>query len=139
MREELFRKKVLDKVKSPDNLHEYIRVSSPSIWLILVSVILLLVGMCVWGFFGHVDSTISSLVRIENEEAVCFVDEEYIDFVEEGMAVEYDDHEAVIETIGNKQDEEYKCELIADSYPKDGWYKAKIIVKRFKPISFVLN
>ena len=49
MSEEIFRKKSLDKVKSPENLDDYIQVSNPGVWLLLVSVIILLAGACVWG------------------------------------------------------------------------------------------
>lgn len=139
MGEEIFRKKALDKVKSPENIDEYIQVSRPSIWLLLICVILLLVGACVWGIYGHIDSSVSSLVRIQNEKAVCFIDEEDIDTVKEGMSVEYSDCEAVIEKIGDKQQQGYKCELSASSYPADGWYEGNVIIKRYKPISFVLN
>lgn len=139
MGEEIFRKKSLDKAKSPDNLDDYIRVSNPSVWLLLISVIVLLVGACVWGIFGHVDSTVSSLVSVKNSEAVCYVAEEDISSVQEGMPVKYADCEAVIDKVGERQEQGYKCELEADSYPDDGMYEGKIVIKRYKPISFVMN
>ena len=36
MNEEIFRKKSLDKVKSPENLDDYIRVSNPGVWLFIL-------------------------------------------------------------------------------------------------------
>ena len=44
MDNELFRKKSLEKVKSPENIDDFIRVSNPGVWLILISVIMLMVG-----------------------------------------------------------------------------------------------
>lgn len=139
MGEEIFRKKSLEKAKSPDNLDDYIRVANPSVWILLVSVIVLLIGACVWGIFGHVDSTVPSLVCVQNEKAVCYVAEEDITSVREGMDVEYADCKAVVDTIGDKQEQGYECELDAESYPADGMYDGKIVIKRYKPISFVMN
>lgn len=139
MEKEIFREKSLEKAKSPENLDDYIRVSNPSVWLLLISVIVLLIGACVWSIFGHMDSTVPSLVRIQNEEAVCYVAEEDITSVRDGMSVKYADCEAVIDKIGEKQDQGYECQLVADSYPDNGLYEGKIVIKRYKPVSFVMN
>ncbi len=55
MNESIFRKKTIDRVTSPEQLNDYIRVTTPSIWLVLVTVILLLVGTLIWGIFGTVE------------------------------------------------------------------------------------
>lgn len=139
MGEEIFRKKSLDKVKSPENLDDYIRVSNPSIWILLISVIILLIGTCIWGIFGHIDRSVPSFVNVQDGKAVCFVSEEDIESVQKGMSVEYAKNEAVITKIGDKQEQGYQCTLHADSLPSDGLYEGKVIIKSFKPISFVVN
>lgn len=139
MGEEIFRKKSLDKVKSPENLDDYIRVTNPSIWLLLISVIVLLIGTCIWGIYGHVDSTVPSTVNVQNGKAVCFVSEENIDSVQKGMSVEYEDYEAVITKIGEKENKGYQCTLRAEALPSDGMYEGKVIIKRYKPMTFVMN
>ena len=53
----LFRKKSIDRVSSPEQLNDYIRVTKPSVWLVLIAVILLLIGMLIWGIFGSVTVT----------------------------------------------------------------------------------
>ncbi|MCR4807821.1 MAG: hypothetical protein K5857_09120 [Lachnospiraceae bacterium] len=42
---DLFRKKSLERISSPEELNDYIRVTTPGIWLILVAITLLLIGM----------------------------------------------------------------------------------------------
>ncbi len=138
MNEELFRKKSLDKVKSPENLDDYIRVSNPGVWLLLISVIVLLAGVCVWGIYGRIDSTISTTVQVENGTASCFVSGENMSSVKTGLTVRFDDKEAVITEI-SKADNGYVCNLSLDSAPYDGFYEGKIIVTSYSPISFVLN
>lgn len=43
--------KSLNRVKSPEDLNDYIRVANPGVWLVLVAVVILLAGVCIWGFF----------------------------------------------------------------------------------------
>ena len=49
----IFRKKSIDKVSSPEKLDDYIRVTTPSVWITLAAIVILLVGIIVWGFFGR--------------------------------------------------------------------------------------
>ena len=139
MSEEIFRKKSLDKVKSPESLDDYIRVSNPGVWLLLISVIVLLIGAVVWGIFGHIDSTVPASVRIENGTAVCYVEEDNMTSVKVGQTVKFEDCEAVIESVGNKTDDGYVCTLSDISELADGFYEGKVIVESYKPLSFILN
>ena len=54
----LFRQKSLDRISSPEQLNAYIRVSTPSVWLLLTAIVILLIGVCVWGVWGHMDTTL---------------------------------------------------------------------------------
>ena len=51
----LFREKSIDRVTSPEELNDYIRVSTPSVWLVLVATIIILVGVLVWSTLGTVE------------------------------------------------------------------------------------
>ncbi len=51
----LFREKSLQKVSSPEQLDDYIRVTSPSVWLILLALIILLAGLLAYSIFGTVE------------------------------------------------------------------------------------
>ena len=50
----VFRKKSLDRVSSPEELNDYIRVTNPSVWIVLIALTLLLAGMLTWSIFGRV-------------------------------------------------------------------------------------
>lgn len=52
----VFRQKSIEKISSPEQMNDYIRVSNPSVWIILAAVIVLLAGVFVWGLFGRLDS-----------------------------------------------------------------------------------
>lgn len=139
MKEEIFRKKSLDKVKSPENLDDYIHVSNPGVWLLLISIIVLLAGACVWGMFGHIDSTAPTIVQVKDGAVTCFVADENISTVHNGMTVRFDGFEAVITEIGKKDESGYICTLQSNQTIPDGFYEGKIVIKSVKPLSFVLN
>ncbi len=48
MADSIFREKSLKRITSPEELGDYLRVTSPTVWLVLGAVILLLVGMLIW-------------------------------------------------------------------------------------------
>ena len=52
---DLFRKKSLQRMASPEQLDDYIRVTTPSVWLILLALIVLLVGLLAYCIFGTID------------------------------------------------------------------------------------
>lgn len=64
MANKLFREKSLNKVASPEQLDDYIKVANPGIWLTLLAIMVLLLGLCVWGVFGQVDK-----VTVDSEGA----------------------------------------------------------------------
>ena len=57
----LFRKKAMDKIASPEQLNDYLRGTNISLWLVLGAVIVLLIGFCVWGTFGRVETQVKAV------------------------------------------------------------------------------
>ena len=51
----IFRQKSMDRVSSPEQLNDYIRVTTPSVWLVLLAIVVLLAGMLAWSVFGTVE------------------------------------------------------------------------------------
>ena len=50
----IFRQKSIDRVSSPEKLDDYVRVTTPSVWITLIAIVLLLIGAVIWGIFGEV-------------------------------------------------------------------------------------
>ncbi len=69
----LFREKSLEAVESPESLNDYLRVTSPRIWLILAAIIALLVGAILWGVFGHIRTTAQVAVEVKDGEQLVYV------------------------------------------------------------------
>ena len=54
----LFRKETMDRISSPEDLTDYLKVTNPGIWVVLVAVIVLLGGIFAWSCvtFGRYNS-----------------------------------------------------------------------------------
>ena len=52
---ELFRKKSLERIQAPEELNDYIKVTTPPVWIVLAAIVVLLAGMLTWGVLGTVD------------------------------------------------------------------------------------
>ncbi len=50
----IFREKSMDRISSPEQLNDYIRVTRPSVWLVLLALVILLSGMLAWSILGRV-------------------------------------------------------------------------------------
>lgn len=83
----IFRKKSLDKISSPDQLDQYLKVSTPSAWFILLALALVAVSAGIWCIFGSIPQTICGTgIRI-GENMVCFIPAEDSNMTKEGMEV----------------------------------------------------
>lgn len=157
MSEGLFRKKSMEKISSPEQLDDYIRVSNPGVWMILFGVIILLIGMCVWGVFGRLNTTISSLAICNNGKTVCYVNQDSLSAIESGTTVVINKKEYMVNAIGsepvkvtndfddyalhigNLQVGEWVYEIVIDAELSDGIYEAEIVTESMAPMSFLLN
>lgn len=84
---DLFRKKSLDRVNSPEQLNDYIRVASPGVWLVVLSVLSLLAGIFVWVCFGHVDATVDTVAICQGGTVQCYIDEADISQITDEVCV----------------------------------------------------
>ena len=157
MNQQLFRKKSVDKVSSPEQLNEYIRVANPGVWMVLAAIVILLAGVVVWGFIGHLDTTLATAVVCENGEAVIYVNEADVEKVEVGMTVRVGENEYAISEIptepkrvddtmseyavhlGGLTSGEWVYAVKVNGDIADGVHKAEIVIERISPISFILN
>ena len=131
MNQQLFRKSSIDRVSSPEQLNDYIRVTNPGVWLVLAAVVALLIGACVWGIFGRLDTTISVPAEVTGGEARLFL--------EDGQQI---DPSAPVVIGGRKFSLGPAVGGSAYSVSvdlPDGNYQAQIVTESIAPISFLFN
>lgn len=158
MDNQIFRKKSLEKVSSPEQLNDYIRVSNPGVWIVLAAVIVLLVGVCVWGIFGQLETTVGSAAVVKEGEMTLYIKEEHLGKIKEGMVIRVKEKEyfiASVETVPTAIPEgfdEYMLHLSGMHVGEwvfgvtamqvdlaDGVYEAEIVIESIAPMSFILG
>ena len=70
---ELFRKKSLIRISSPDKMDEYIKINTPSIWIILIAVLVFLAGFFIWAGLANLEDRIDVTGIQENGTLTCYV------------------------------------------------------------------
>lgn len=160
MNEKIFRKKSLERISSPEQLTDYIRVSNPSVWIVLAAVVVLLAGALIWSVFGVLPETMTVNGFVQNNEGVFYVDQQRSETLKAGMQVQLGDSTGTVAEVAQVpiSSAELKAKYNNDSlsaslmagdwnYPvtvkelkvADGLYEMTVTVKSNKPISFLLN
>ena len=80
----IFNKRATEKLRSPDDLDKYVRVTNPSIWVLLGACVALLVGLFIWGIFGSVTTSVPATGVVHKGQAMCFLSAEDAAKVKEG-------------------------------------------------------
>ena len=157
MNKQLFKKSNMDRVSSPEQLQNYVKVANPGLWMVISAIVLLLAGAIVWGFIGKIDTTMGAAIVTESGNAVIYVGESNVEKIEVGMTVRCEDQEYTITDIaktpvrvdGSFTDYaihasgltvgEWVYTVSIDGEHSDGVQKADIVIESISPISFILN
>lgn len=65
---EIFRKSSLEKMTTPEDLDELLRVNSLRTWLVFVAVVIVLAGMLIWLFFGSISHDVNGFGILKTQE-----------------------------------------------------------------------
>lgn len=159
MNEQLFRKKTIDQLSDPDQLGDYIHVTNPGVWMVLVTIIAFLVGVCVWASVAKVTTVVVCAGISDGQTVTCYVNEDDYAYVQTGMTVYINDGTYTVSSIDTtpftlKEDSlneyalrvgelsigewVYAITLTGDAI-EDGVYEANIVVENLSPFYFVFN
>lgn len=131
----LFRQKAIDRLSSPDELTDYLKVTNPSVWVVLVSVVVLLVGLFAWALVGTLPTRADASVVVRNGTAMVRVDDPYA--IDEGMSVTVSSQDYPIQSVVT--DEYGKTIGRADIELPDGTYDGTVVVDETRAIDFLLQ
>ena len=78
MESKIFRKTALDKISSPEQLNEYMKVAGPGVWCIMAALAVTFAAFFIWGVLGSIPETTdisgTALIIEEKPMAVyCFL------------------------------------------------------------------
>lgn len=137
MDNQLFRKQSMDRISSPEKLEDYMRVTSPGIWMILAAVIVLLAGMLVCASVGKVETKYPVEAQVSDGSASVLLDADPGYTVERGMTLRIGSSDAKIAYVSKL--ENGGTAVSAEVALPDGTYEAQIVTESITPISFLIN
>ena len=134
---QLYRKGSLDRIQSPEQLNDYLRVTEPSVWLLLIAVILLLAGLLIWGSVTYIDSVATGSAQVvEGTMTLRFDRLSDAESVEAGMTVQIGEKSAPILSLG--QDEQGRFALAQVDLP-DGQYEASVRYRQTQVLKLIFR
>ena len=157
MNDKIFRKKSVDRMLSPEQLNDYIKVTNPGVWMVLAAIVILLVGVCVWGVFGILETKLSVAAVSRDGQTILYVKEDNVASVKENMSVYIGDETYKVTSIsaqavtvteeiseyarhtGELSIGEWVYVVQIDGSMPDGAYKAQIVTDSVSPLYFVFN
>lgn len=154
----VYREKSLERVSSPEELNNYIRVVNVGVWVLLSAIIVLLVGALIWCAVIKLETkTIPTAAVVKNGTVSLYVTEEDKVDVREGMLLkvaecEYtlpapefnavklfpENDSTIIEIIGAEGAEYAYATKFQVDLP-NGVYNAKIMADEISPLTLIFN
>ncbi len=157
MANSIFRQKSIERVSSPEQLNDYIRVTTPGIWITLAAVVVLLAGFLVWSVVGSLETKVDAAAVSDSGTVTCYVREAKIADIAQGDCVRIGDGEYTVQAIssepvavddsfsdyalhvGNLTTGEWVYPVTLDGSLPDGVYASSVITDSVSPISFLFN
>ena len=143
MQSQIFRNKSVERISSPEQLQDYMRVTTPGVWMVLTAVILLLVGMIISSAVVTMESTIKEQAVVDEDGTVLQIALPLAqkELVEPGMRVHVAGREAKIDMIFQLEGEvQVLAELTKEGDKLSaGTYDVEIVTETVTPISLLFN
>lgn len=138
MEQPLFRKESIERVSSPEQLSDYLHVTSPAIWVVLAAVILLLASLFVWSGVTAVESYATGTAEVRGGVlTLTFDDALRAGNVEVGMNVRVGDLVTPVRSVGT--DGDGRLLAVADANLPDGSYEARVGYRSTQIIDILFN
>ena len=136
-------------------MNDYIRVIGPSVWIVLIAIIVLLIGIIIWGVFGRLRTSAETVAFVEDNVAICYVDHKTASETDDkdelyigGQLASIDSvstvpvqasgvyNEQTLDDLGMSGFEMLYAVTAKTDVP-NGSYSAEIIVEQIEPLSFI--
>lgn len=126
------------QLSSPEQLNDYLKVTSPKIWVLLAAVALLIAGLLLWSNFTTIESYVTgSAYAVGGELVVTFDDPAKASKVQAGMEMTVGDVKTEVLTIGTNAN----GGLVASAHANipDGLYEVRVGYRTTQVLSMLLN
>ena len=143
MQSHLFRKQNVERISSPEQLQDYMRVTNPGVWMVLAAVIVLLAGLLAASALVKVETTISAKGVLDEAGTtiVMKLTTRAGEDVREGMTVRVGGRRGRVDYAyqdGSIVNVTASLDNSGEALPA-GVYDAQIVTETLSPISFLMN
>ena len=156
-KQQIFRKKSLERMKEPEMLDACISTASTGARLLLPAIAVLVIGALIWCFAGRIGSSFTALAYVENGRAVLWIEEENAANISAGAVVGIGGEETELDSISalpvcvregsdeyalhaaSLQPGDWVYEAEAATSAPDGLYMARITEGSVRPAYYIFN
>ena len=129
----IYREKTLERLSTPDQLTDYLKVTNPGVWAILAAVIILLAGVFVWSYAGVLETKSPATVIVKDNTAMVAVED--TKKLDEGDELRVASQQYLISAV--VKDEFGRKMGVAEVDLPDGSYEGIVVVEKIHPIKFL--
>ncbi len=157
LKKELFRKKSLERISSPERIDDYVKAISVRLWIVAAACMIVVLSLLLWGIFGKVEITQTAVTVCRGGVATCFVGENNIDDIGEKTDFRINGKSYAMSSVSDVPEKvseampEYAAHV--GLYSKDSWvyaallradlddgiYETEVITKSVSPILLLTN
>lgn len=146
MEKTLFRKESYDRISSPEQMRDYMRVTSPRLWMLLAAMIALLAGFLVYASTTMMETTLELSATADQSGVIqAAVTPEQARNLEIGMKVRIGGKNArvaeIVQMLGGEAGKQtiVLIEPEEDLVLPEGLYQATVVTESISPIDFLMN
>ena len=133
----IFRQRSLERISSPEQLTDYLKVTNPGIWVLLAAVIVLFAGLFVWSMVGDLETVVDGVAVVHESTAEIMVTGSVNSKMSSGMTVRIGEEEYIISTV--EEDDHGRSVAYAPVNEADGKYDVRIVTESIHPIKFLFD
>ena len=157
-----YRRQSISKATAVEPLDDYIRVTRPSIWLILGTVAVIVICGLAWGVLGYVPTTLTKSFVSTGDAYISFFPPEEAAIITTGLTVDVDGNPGTVSKVDTQTlsqadatallSGDYEAHVLelsdwnvqvtvqcSQTEPKGTFAKVKMTMDPVHPISFLLN
>ena len=138
MENKLFREKSIKRISSPEQLNDYLHVTNPGIWALLICVIVLMAGIFTWASKASIESFVTGSGRVESGVLKVTLDQVPSGVqIETGMMINVGGKQTSVSFVG--KDENGNLMAGGNIELPDGIYESRISYNRLQILSLLFN
>ena len=138
MQKQIFRQETMDRLRSPEDLNDYLHVTKKSTWVVLGIIVFLLAALIVWSATTQIASVLEGTAVVENGQVtITFTSDRAASYVKAGVDAMIGETEVHITSVG--QDSDGNLIAVGEAAIPDGSYAAQVAYRYTRLIEMLIG